>query len=287
MDTLLVHANMVSVQVTRSSRRFRPLAKHARQQWMEGQVTEMAVVVEKGSLKPLYQFYKRARLAPKVAMPLFLPSRVVATTPQGVEFVWPHHIVKELDHRIRMVPFDSLARSLQEIQTRVQCCDNVVDTHETPALNSMQVENTVQQQEIVCDTVVPVNPCFLDWVNELSQVCQAPCVLARQLVWTLSRQKRADWRAKTTGASLRELRNKQSVAINFPNVWKCGIMCGVPKKARTPLDTRTVTRYPHLHFQQHYDWKGSQQTCLPLLLKRLQNRGRLAADQALVLSSCL
>ena len=34
-DTLLVHANMVSVQVTRSSKRVRSLVKQARQQWME------------------------------------------------------------------------------------------------------------------------------------------------------------------------------------------------------------------------------------------------------------
>ena len=52
-----------------------------------------------------------------------------------------------------------------------------------------------------------------------SRKLQVPCVLTRQLVWTLSRRKRADWRAKTSGASLRELRNKRSVAINF-------LMCG-------------------------------------------------------------
>ena len=83
--------------------------------------------------------------------------------------MWRHLLAKDVDYHITLVSFESLARSLQEIQTRVQCCDNV-DTHETPAFNSMQVENTVQQQEIVCDTVVQVEPCFLDWVNELSQV---------------------------------------------------------------------------------------------------------------------
>ena len=61
-------------------------------------------------------------------------------------------------------------------------------------------------------TLTQVEPCFLDWVDELSQV--ASTMRAGKAIGV-----DADWRARTTGASLRELRNKRSVAINF-------LMCG-------------------------------------------------------------
>ena len=45
-DTWMVHAYTVSVQVTQSSKRVRLLVKQTRQQWMERQVTEIAVPAE-------------------------------------------------------------------------------------------------------------------------------------------------------------------------------------------------------------------------------------------------
>ena len=51
-------------------------------------VTEIGVAAENGDLKPLYQFFQNAKMSPKVAMPLFLPSGAVATTPQEVASVW-------------------------------------------------------------------------------------------------------------------------------------------------------------------------------------------------------
>ena len=77
----------VSVQVTQSSKRVRLLVKQARQQWMERQVTEVAVAAENGNLKPLYQFFGTTKNGPKVAVPLFLPSGPVATTPPEVACV--------------------------------------------------------------------------------------------------------------------------------------------------------------------------------------------------------
>ena len=103
-------------------------------------------------------------------------SGAVATTPQEEASVWRHHFAKDFDHRIKTVPFENLANSLQEIRTQVQTCDTSEGTLVTPACNSMQEIRTdtrkdkTQQDEAACDPVAQVEPCCLDWVDELSQV---------------------------------------------------------------------------------------------------------------------
>ena len=170
-DTMLVPATTVSVHDTRSSKRVHLLVKQTRKHWMERQVTEVNVAAESGNLKPLYQFCKNAKMGPKDAVPLFLPSRAAATTPQEVASVWRHHIAKDFDHLIRSVPFENLAKSLQEIRTQVQTCDTSEDTLVAPACNSVQEirtdtrEDKTQQDEGACDPVAQVEPRLLDWVD--------------------------------------------------------------------------------------------------------------------------
>ena len=112
-DTLLVHASTVSVQVTWSSKRVRSFVKQARQQWMERQVTEIAAAAEKGNLKPLYQFCKKHKNWPQSCY-VALSAIWSSCDHSGVAAVWRHHFAKNFDHHIRMVPFESLARSLQQ-----------------------------------------------------------------------------------------------------------------------------------------------------------------------------
>ena len=231
-DTLLVQASMVSVQVIRSSKRVRSLVKQARQQWMEGQVTEIAVAAENGNLKPLHQFNETARLAPKVATPLFLPF--VATTPQKIASVWRHHFAEDFDHRIRMVPLESLARPLQEIQTRIQSCDKVEDTQETPAFLIPCNGKT----QFSCKRSFVTLWCrwkrvFLDWVNELSKVAgtmrAGKAIGVDSIPPGASRLSGEDCWCQLAGVA------KQAVSCNqFPDVWKGGIMCGVPRKPGLP-----------------------------------------------------
>ena len=116
------------------------------------QVREIAVAAENGNLKPLYQFFKKnTNFGPKVAISLFLPSGVVATTPQEAS-VWRHHFAKDFDRCFRTVPFENLSNSLQDIGTQVQNCDTGEGTPATPACDK------TQQHEAACD---PVGAVFL------------------------------------------------------------------------------------------------------------------------------
>ena len=126
---------------------------------MERQVTEIAVVAENGNLKPLCQLKLVQKLPCRSSFHLEL-----VTTPQEVASVWRHHFAKDFDHRIKTVPFENLANSLQEIQTQVQNCDTGESTLVTPACDR------TQQDEAACDPIAQVEQCFLDWVDELSQV---------------------------------------------------------------------------------------------------------------------
>ena len=63
-----------------------------------------------------------------------------------------------------------------------------------------------QQEEAACDTVVQVEPFFMAWVDELSQVAGTlRAGKAIKLEQTVSLPRRVVWQAKLTGASLRKL----------------------------------------------------------------------------------
>ena len=93
-----------------------------------------------------------------------------------------------------------------------------------------------------------------------SHKSQGPYVLARQSVWTLSLWRRVAWRVKLTGASLRQLRNKWSVAINF-------LMRGKESSCVVSQESQEFFEHPSshanlcLHSNQHNDRKGPQQPC--------------------------
>ena len=85
--------------------------------------------------------------------------------PQEVASVWRHHFANDFDHCIRKFPVENLANSLQEVQTQVQNCDTGDVTVVTRACDKTQ-----QDEEAACDPDAQVEPCFLDWVDELSKV---------------------------------------------------------------------------------------------------------------------
>ena len=178
--------------------------------------------------------------------------------------MWRHHFAKDFDHRIKTVPFENLANFLQEIRTQDQTCDTGEGTLVTLACSSMQEirtdtrEDKTQHDEAACDPVAQVEPCFLDWVDELTQVAGTirsgkaigvdsiplePCRVAGKAYW----------------CQLPEIA-KQVVSCNqFPDAG--GIMCGVPRKPGVPFNARAATVNPCLHSNQHHDRKGPQQTC--------------------------
>ena len=67
----------------------------------------------------------------------------------------------QFDHRIRTVPFENSAYPLHEIWTQFQNCDTSEGTLVTPACDKTRRDD---------DPVAQVEPCFLDWVDEFSQV---------------------------------------------------------------------------------------------------------------------
>ena len=228
---------------------------------MELQVTEIAVAAENGNLKPLYQFYKNTKNGPKVAMPLFLPSG--ATTPQEWPVCGGVTLQRILDHSIKTVPCDNLANSLQEIRTQVQTIDTGEGTLVKPACNSMQEirtdtrEDKTQQHEAACDPVFAGGA-----VDELSQV--AGTRRSGKAIGVDSIPPEAGRVAgKAYWCQLAEIAEQVVSCNQFPDVWKVGIMCGVPRKPGVPL-TPEHTQNPCLHSNQHHDRKGPQQTCRSL-----------------------
>ena len=212
-DTLLVQTCLISVQVTLSSKRVRRIVKQARQQWLEMHVDAIAKAANNGDLKPLYQFYRTTKIGPKVATPLFLPSGEVASNPQKVADVWRHHFAKDFDHRIRQVPFERLENVLFTICSQVQSCGMRDDTTDV--------------------TGVQMQPQCVDWVDELSQVANTmrdgkaigidsippeACRVAGKAYWS----------------QLAEIVQQVIKCNRFPDVWKGGIMCGIPRKPRAP-----------------------------------------------------
>ena len=212
-NTLLTQSCMVSVQVTLSFKRVRRIVKQARQQLLERHVASIAKAASNGDLKPLYQFYRTTKIGPKVATPHFLPSSDVASNPQMVADVWRLHFAKDFDHRIRQVPFQTLEYVLCKI------CSQVF-------IRGVGDENT-------CVSGVQTEPQCVDWVDELSQV--ASTMRTGKAIGVDSIPPEA---CRVAGrAYLCQLAEtvKQVIKCNrFPDVWKQGIMCGIPKKQRAP-----------------------------------------------------
>ena len=156
-------------------------------------------------------------------MPLFFPSGADAATPQVVASVCQHHFTKDFDHRVKTIPFENLADSLQEIRSQVRNCDTGEGTLVTPACDK------TRQDEAACDPVAQVEPCFLDWVDGLSQV--AGTMRCGKAIGVDSIPPEACRVAgKAYWCQLAEIA-KQVVSCNqFPDAWKGGIMCGAPRK---------------------------------------------------------
>ena len=212
-NTLLTQSCLVSVQVTLSSKRVRRIVKQARQQWLERHVASIAKAANNGDLKPLYQLYRTTNIGPKVATPPFLPSGDVASNPQMVADVWRFHFAKDFDHRIRQVSFQMLENVLCKF------CSQVL-------VRGVGDEST-------CVSGVQTEPQCVDWVDELSQV--AGTMRTGKAIGVDSIPPEA---CRVAGrAYLCQLAEivKQVIKCNrFPDVWKGGIMCGIPRKPRAP-----------------------------------------------------
>ena len=74
---------------------------------------------------------------------------------------------------------------------------------------------------------------WIGWMN--SHKSQEPYVLARQSVQTLSRQRRAEWRVKLTGACLWKLRNRSRSAGVFPEWTEADLSEHVKRARANPL----------------------------------------------------
>ena len=127
--------------------------------------------------------------------------------------MWRHHFAKDFDHRIRQVPFEMLEKVLCTICSQVQFCG--------------------VGEESTCVTAVQMEPQCVDWVDELSQV--AITMRAGKAIGVDSIPPEACRVAgKAYWCQLAEI-VKQVIKCNrFPDVWKGGIMCGVPRKPRAP-----------------------------------------------------
>ena len=212
-DTLLTQTCLVSVQVNLSSKRVRRIVKQARQQWLERHVATIAKAASNGDLKPLYQFCRTTKIGPKVATLLFLPSDEVASNPQKVADVWRHHFAKDFDHRIRQVPFEMLEKVLCTICSQVQ-------------IGGVGGEST-------CVNAVQMEPQCVGWVGELSQV--AGTMRADKAIGVDSIPPEA---CRVAGRAywchLAEIVKQVIKSNRFPDVWKGGIMCGIPREPRAP-----------------------------------------------------
>ena len=94
-------------------------------------------------------------------------------------------------------------------------------------------EIKTQQDEAACDPVAQVEPCFVDWVDELSQV--AGTMRSGKALGVDSIRLEACRVAGKAYCQLAEIA-KQVVSCNqFLDAWEGGIMCGVPRKPGVPL----------------------------------------------------
>ena len=122
-----------------------------------------------------------------------------------------------------MVTFENLANSTHAIRT---------DTR----------EDKTQQHESACDPVAQVVPCFLDWVDELSQV--AGTILSDKAIGVDPVLLEA---CRVAGKAYRcqfaEIAKEVVSCNQFLDAWKGVIMCGVPRKPRvlcTPEQSRGI-----------------------------------------------
>ena len=123
--------------------------------------------------------------------------------------VWRLHFAKDFNHRIRQVPFQMLENVLCKI-----CSRGVGD-------------------KSTCVSGVQTEPQCVYWVDELSQV--ASTMRTGKAIGVDSIPPEA---CRVAGrAYLCQLAEivKQVIKCNrFPDVWKGGIMCGIPRKPRAP-----------------------------------------------------
>ena len=185
--------------------------------WVEGRLpldgvvapnvsSAAAVAAENGNLKPLYQFYKNAKMGlpcrSSCQLELLRPLRKRWPLCGGI--ILPR-ISTTVSERFPL----RIWNSLQEIRTQVQNCDAGEGTLVTPA-----VEKT-QQDEAACDPVAQVEPKAIG----VDSIPPEACV----------------WLVNLTGVSLRKLQNKWSVAINFLMRGK-GKSCVVSQESQQSLE---------------------------------------------------
>ena len=127
--------------------------------------------------------------------------------------MWRHHFAKDFDYRIRQVPFEILEKVLCAICSQVQ-------------FGGVGGEST-------CVNAVQMEPQCVDWVDELSQV--AITMRAGKAIGVDSIPPEACRVAgRAYWCQLAEIVKQVIKSNRFPDVWKGGIMCGIPRKPRAP-----------------------------------------------------